>query len=166
MSAIKDIYALATAGFEHCVAAGGEVFVDGMVPEAQDAQALAFEVGRAAGVIGLIVVGGAVDFDDEAAFRAQEVDDEGAGRDLAAPFPAAEPAVSQDAPEPGLGAGLAGAEGSGAIGERGVRHWLSPSPYPLPRKRGRGAPSLHALCDRPPPEGEHLPAMDFAPSPH
>jgi len=73
---------------------GVEVVEDGIVGEAEDAEALGFEAAGAVGVFGDgDVVGGAVDFDHQAGGEADEIDDvaveavlaaEGAGSDALA----------------------------------------------------------------------------------
>jgi hypothetical protein len=107
---------LAAAGVKDGVTDAGAVGEDGGIPEAQDAQAFVFEVGGAAGVVGdLIGVLPAVEFDDEAGFEAEEVEEEGAPWDLAAPFPSAEAGGPQRVPEVGLGAGIVAPEDSCAV---------------------------------------------------
>ena len=96
-------------------AGGFGVFEDIVVPEADDFVALGVEPGGAAGVVGnLVGVLAAVDFDDQAAFVAEEVDDVGADGGLPADLVAVELPGAKDGPEGALGGGGVAAESAGA----------------------------------------------------
>jgi hypothetical protein len=76
-----------------------------VVPDPNDAPAIAFEPGCAP-LIGFAVrVLAAVDFDDEAVSYRNEVRDVRSDRALAAEFISRQPAISQDQPQPMLGVG-------------------------------------------------------------
>lgn len=91
---------LAATGAEDGVADTTRILDHGMVPDSQHAIAEAFQVDRATLVIGdLLRVLAAIEFEDELGFGAQEIDDVGAARDLALPFPTAELAVADRFPD-------------------------------------------------------------------
>jgi len=108
--------ALAAAGVHDGQADAVAVGEDSGVSEAEDAEAGAFEVDGAAGVIGdLVGVLAAVDLQDQGGVAAEKIEDVGAEGDLALPLPAAESARAQGVPETSLRVGVTPAKVAGAL---------------------------------------------------
>ena len=81
-----------------------------VVPKPNNPPAALLEPRGAPLVVFVIRVLTAIGFDDEAAFKANEIDDEGAEAMLAAEFEAGEASVAEHAPEAALGVGRVDAE--------------------------------------------------------
>jgi hypothetical protein len=98
------------AGAQDFIEDGVGTFLDALVGEPQQAEALSAQPGVSLHIVKTILVVRAVGLDDQAMTRAQEVGDVAAERDLAAELQALKAAVAEQRPEQALGDGRLMAE--------------------------------------------------------
>jgi hypothetical protein len=156
----SDLTPLTPAGVEDAKTDAVAIGEDIVVPEPQNAKSGAFQVSRAALVIGdLIGMLAPVDLDDETCIDTKEIQEIRPPRDLPLPPPTAEAMCAQSIPEPRLGAGVAASEFTrprqsgdppeSAYGSHGAYGNICgtsvqasmqapPSPYPLPLRFAGG----------------------------